>query len=226
MPINIFATDPDAAPRPPLEDVVARFRSGQQIDGRPVALTAWRVTTGDPDVADALADLLGGEVEEWDTKSEEVLEVLTEAEEVPIILDGPGAIRSSMVLWGRNGKVRECDGVTQAPDPKGVAAPCVCPQKVSERKEAAQAGWGCEPSVQVYFRLADAPDLGRMKFFSGSWSLAGRIGDVEASLAAIDGPAKGTLGLTQITTKAGRTFTLPVVTILGPAETDDDTPED
>lgn len=220
MAVKIFEVDPDAAPRgSQADDVVGRFRSGAQLNGRPLALDAWRVTTADPDVADAIAEALGGEAKEWDTSSDETLEVYTEANELSIILDGPGAIRSSMVLWGRNALLRSCDGVTQGhPNP---GEDCACPSKVKDRKEAAQKGTGCEPSIQVYFRLADHPTLGKFKFFSGSWALLGEIGKAEEALVRIGGPALATLKLDQVTTKAGRTFTKPTVKVHGPADDTD-----
>ena len=42
-------------------DVVGRFRSGHQINKRPAALSEWRVTTGDPEVAEKIHDILGGD---------------------------------------------------------------------------------------------------------------------------------------------------------------------
>lgn len=217
MAVKIFDVDPDAAPRgSQSDDVVGRFRSGAQLNGRPMALEAWRMTTGDPEVAEAIAEALGGEVGEWDTQGEEVLEVYTDAKELEVIFDDAGSIRSSMVLWGRNALLRSCDGVTQGHPNEG--EDCACPSKVKDRKEAAQKGTGCEPSVQLYFRLADHPTLGKFKFFSGSWALLGEIGKSEDALAKIDGPAKAILRLDQVTTKAGRTFTKPTVKITGPVD--------
>ena len=67
MPLNrIFETAPKHFGA---DDIVGNLRSGMQIDNKPVALQEWRVTTGDPDVANAIADLYGGKVEEWETKS-------------------------------------------------------------------------------------------------------------------------------------------------------------
>ncbi len=219
MALKIFDVDPDAAPRKPLDDLVGRFRSGALVQGRPMALTEWRFTTGDPDVAKAVADLLGGEPAEWDTPTEEVLEVYTSATEVDVILDGPSAVKSGMVLWGRNAMIRSCDGVTQKD-----GSACACPQKITERKEASKAGTGCDPSIQVYFRLADLPDLGKLRFMSGSWSMAAEIGEAEEKLAKIDGPALGKLTLVPVnyTTKAGRevSYTKPVLTVTGPAPSD------
>lgn len=223
MGLRIFEVDPDAAPRQGFtDDVVGRFRSGAQVNNRPMALDEWRITTGDPEVADRVAALFGGSPQEWQTNGEDGIEVYTDRDEIEVILDGPDAIKTSMVLWGRNALIRSCDGVTQN-DEK--SSPCVCPTKVADRKDAAKAGHGCEPSIQVYFRLADDPDLGKFKFFSGSWSLAAEVGKAEDALAAIGGKARATLSLEKVeytnkTTGKAVSFTKPVVTVIGPAEPD------
>jgi hypothetical protein len=201
------------------DDVVGRFRGGQQLNGRPVPLTEWRVTSADPQVLATVAEHLGstGDVHKWDTRGDEAYEVLTTSSSVDIILDGPQSVRSGMVLWGRKGKLRECDGVTQA-----TGEPCACPSDLQALREGAAAGTACEPSVQVYFRLAAVPELGKFKFFSSNWAFAREVAGPEKELAAIGGPAVATLGLELIeyTTKAGKAvrYTQPVLTIKGAAD--------
>jgi hypothetical protein len=223
MALRIFDVDvdPDAAPKKRFtDDVVGRFRSGAQVNRRPLALDEWRVTTGDPEVADAIAARFGGTPQEWAAQGEDNIEVYTTTPSVDIILDGPDAVRQSMVLWGRNGLIRTCDGVTQKDDQ---GSPCACPSALKDRKEAAKAGHGCEPSIQVYFRLADDPDLGKLKFFSGSWSMARDLvhDGVEDALRDIDGPARATLSIEKVEweTKEGttRSFMKPVLAIKGAA---------
>lgn len=223
MAINIFGRDGDESSKKRskfADDVVGRFRSGHQLNRRPVALSEWRVTTGDPEVADSVRRLLGGDKPaKWETQGEDNLEVFTDAQQVDIIIDGPSSVRSSMVLWGRNGKlIRACDGVQQKDDAK---SDCACPQTLAELKAESKDGTACEPSIQIVFALADDPDLGLFRFQSGSWSLAEDINTVEKKLAEIDGPAAATLALevVEFTTKAGehRKFTKPVVKVIGPA---------
>lgn len=224
--IRIWETDPASAPKPRPQrfanDLVGRFRSGYQLRNRPVALTEWRVTTGDPDVAKAIQDLLGGdEPQQWETSGEDNLEVYTERKQVKVILDGPDALRQEMVLWGRAGAIRRCDGVEQhGEDAKG--KPCECPASYADRKDAAKKGTGCQPSITLYFKLADAPDLGRFKFVTGSWSLLRELGDVTDTLTDIEGPTLAWLGLEEIEYEAKdtgqrRKFTKPVIEIVGPA---------
>ena len=219
MGIRIFDNDPDARPKQRFsDDVVGRFRSGTLLNNRPMALDEWRVTSGDPEVARAVQAMLGGEdPEEWETQSEEKWEVFTEAKSLAIVLDGPASLKTGMALWGRNGLIHSCDGeVTTDGTPCPMAG-----KSVKERKEAAKAGFGCEPSIQVYFRLAEDPDLGKFKFFSGSWTMAAVIDQAEDALAALDGPALATLSLevVEFDTKAGRhvRYTKPVLKVRGPA---------
>ncbi|MDG4792719.1 hypothetical protein [Micromonospora sp. WMMD1082] len=238
MGLRIWETDPEAEPKPRqnfARDLVGRFRSGYQVNGRPASLEKWRITTGDPEVAEAIRGLFGGDkAQSWETKGEDNLEVFTGAERVKIILDGPKAIRQEMVLWGRSGAIRRCDGVdqtgTDADDPaKG--QPCECPASFQDRKDAARAGRGCQPSTTIFFTLADSPELGRFKFNSGSWSLVRDIVTTEKALGEIDGPAYAWLSLEVVSyedKKIGKTksFTKPVVDVIGaaPKREDDEPP--
>lgn len=217
---RIFDVENNGGTATKSDDMVGRFRSGHQLSGRPVALTEWRVTGADPVVLNTVAEALGGEeATKWDTKSEETYEVFTTSSSVEIILDGPGALRTGMVLWGRKGKIRECDGITQN-DPEHTE--CACPSDLKERKEGAKKGTACEPSIQIYFRLALDPEMGKFKFFTGSWTMAKEIHKAEERLAEIDGPAHATLTLTlvEFTTKDGKnvSYTKPVLEVHDAAE--------
>lgn len=238
MSLKIFG-GPDGTPQKKSnfsDDVVGRFRSGYVANKRPVALQEWRVTTGDPDVAAKVADLLkGDEPQTWEASGEDNLEVFTKATSVGIILENEGALRQAMILWGRNGKmIRRSDGetITYPDDQKGKPDP-QAGQTLAERKAEAQAGTGAEPQIEVYFRLADAPDLGIFKFQSGSWSLASDLayndteGDLRDYVADSDGKgALGTLSLEEVSfvakngPRAGQTvsYTKPVLKITGPVQ--------
>lgn len=195
-------------------DFVARFRSGMVANGRPVALQQFRVTTGDKDIANKIADLYGGEPQEWDTKTTEFFEVMTDVSEVEIILDSVDAISAKMTLWGRNAKVRSCDGTVQDD-----GSPCACPSSMADRQSAGRQGTACNPDIFISFTLADAPDLGRLKFVTGSWQMAKEIGAVQDALERVGGAARATLSLQQVeyVTKSGeqRRYTKPVLKIIG-----------
>ena len=192
-------------------DIVGRVRSGAQIQGRPVALQEWRFTTGDPEVAQAVADKYGGEPKPWETTTEESLEVMTTAGSLSVVLT---QIQSEFVLWGRNTPIRSCDGSVQK---DAACTGCVCPSDVKEHKEAARAGTACQPSVRATFRLADLPDLGLWRFNSASWQLAGEVNAAEEALAAVGGESEGVLRLelVEYTTKAGRnvSYTKPIIEV-------------
>lgn len=221
MAFRIFDVDSSEAKSASSDDMVGRFRSGHQINGRPLALSQWRVTGADPVALETVREIMGGEEApgKWDTKSDETYEVFTTSTSVEIILDGPRAVKTGMVLWGRKGKIRECDGVSQTDEG---SSDCVCPSDLKERKEGAKQGTACEPSIQIYFKLALNPELGKFKFFTGSWTMAREIYKAEERLAQIDGPAHATLSLELVSfvTKDGKevTYTKPVLEVHDAAE--------
>jgi hypothetical protein len=221
--LRIFPEHEDApARRPFADDIVGRLRSGYQIGGRPAALTEWRVTTGDPDVAAFIASHYGGDPQEWEATGEDNLEVFTNAPSLDVILDGPEALHESLVLWGRNGKpIYRTDGVTKddgSPDPDASLT-------LAERKERARQGIGPVPDIRVDVRLADDPDLGVFEFRSSSWSFASDLdyNNVEADLIDADGPVKATLALEPVSfiakggPRAGQTvsYTKPTLRLKG-----------
>lgn len=228
MGLKIFGTDPASQPKPRTsfkDDVVGRFRSGTQLNGRPMSLENWRITTGDPDVADTVHDLLGGEApQEWAAKGEDNLEVFTASKEVEVIIEGAKSLRQRMVLWSRNGKlIIDSDGETLAdgtPDPDAELS-------FFERKQKGRDGTGPEPSIELYFRLAEESDLGIFKFQSGSWTWAEDLARdaTDEKLKAFTGPIRATLSLEQVSyvakngPRAGQTvsYTKPSLRILGAA---------
>lgn len=226
MPISGNIFDGPKPKQTTSDDVVGRFRSGFQANNRPVALDAWRVTTADPEVAEKVAVILGAEdgVSEWETQTGEIYQVFGSAPKVEVILDH---VRTSLVLWSnKGGKILESDGeyliedgqVTSRPDPDAGLP-------LAERKEKARLGTGPGPSLQAYFHLASDPDLGKFKFFSGSWTAMTNFSDAEAALMAADGPLLADLELERVSwtdkaTGQERSFVKPVITVKGPAPED------
>jgi hypothetical protein len=80
------------------DDVVGYLKSGMQIDGRPVALDSWRITSGDPEVMKTVSEAFGGEVEKWETTTEHDHQVLTEMSSLDVELV---SVQSNFALWGR-----------------------------------------------------------------------------------------------------------------------------
>jgi len=231
MALKIFGTDPEDQPQPRqafADDVVGRFRSGHQLNGLPAALEDWRVTTDDPEVAANIQTLMGGdEPQEWEAKGGDNIEVFTTTKSVEIILAGSKAVRERMVLWGRNGKlIMAGDGETlDWPEDKAGTPDPDADLPFAERKAKGQDGTGMTPQIEVYFKLADQPDLGVFKFQTGSWSLARDLAADRTvdQLEQIGGPVRATLDLEHVefTAKNGKragqlvSFTKPNLKING-----------
>jgi hypothetical protein len=216
---SVFAVDGDEARsehKGYADELVGTFRSGHQdARGNPRSLEAWRVTSDDPDVVEAVSELLGGTAQEWDSEKEPI-EAFTEASTIAVIFE-PESIRSGFALWGNRSLVQRCDGeiVTWSKDdPDDVGKPCACAGKKREdRRKAAKNGTGCKPDVSIVFSLAALPDLGKFRFNSGSEILLEDIQDVEEIVASATEPRTGSMTLEKIVTNAGKAFTKTIVAL-------------
>ncbi|MFJ4701944.1 hypothetical protein ACIP5N_27665 [Streptomyces sp. NPDC088768] len=219
--LRIYDTDPDAKPVVRDRDQYAgRFRSGRLVGTRPEALGTWRVTTASADDAAAIAELYGGTPGTWETTGEDFHEVLTERESVNIVIPGPGSLRADMRLYGRQGMIHHCDGVTFLSPDAEAGNKCGCPEKMEDRKAFAKSGRGPAPHVALAFRLADAYHLGTFNFQSSSWKLAEILDHVDGALSDVEGEALAELRLelVEYTTNTGRevSYRKPVIRVLGP----------
>jgi hypothetical protein len=221
---RIWDTDPDSKPRERQfsDDFVGRFRSGRLVGKQPESLNAWRVTTGDPVVANKIAALMGGDPEEWDTDKEDNIEILSDAASVEIIIESSDKIDASMKLFGMSGLVHHCDGVEFLSPDEDKGEKCGCPALLQDRKDKAKSGRGPKPSIDVVFKLAEAPELGLFRFNSGSWELVKVLHTVLSDVDAVEGPVRATLAIERVeyTTKAGRdvAYNKPVIKVLGAYE--------
>ncbi|MER5304599.1 hypothetical protein ABT039_34745 [Streptomyces lasiicapitis] len=219
MAIRIFETDPDARPKQTFsDDTVGRFHGGKQVDGLPVAISEFRVTTGDPEVADAIAQLMGGTPVETDSTSENFIEIMTGVDKVKVVLSGADAISSDLKLWNGNVLIHHCDGVEFLSPDLDRGKPCGCPPLMEDRKAAAKAKRGPKPSISVTFRLAEDYDLGVFRMQTSAWTLAEVLHEVENALDKIGGEALCSLELelVEYTTKKGRdvSYRKPVIRAL------------
>ncbi|MFE1129598.1 hypothetical protein ACFW6R_23330 [Streptomyces albidoflavus] len=217
--LRIFETDPDAMPKNSFsDDTVGRFHSGRSVNGVPEALAEWKVTTGDPDVAAAISQLMGGVAEETDSTSENFIEVLTDAKRVKVVLSGADAISSDMKLWNGPNLIHHCDGVEFLSPDEDRGRACGCPALMEDRKAAAKSKRGPSPSISILFRLAEDYDLGVFRFQTGSWKLAEVLHEIGNALDKVGGEALAELGieLVEYTTKKGRdvSYFKPVVKVL------------
>ncbi|MEU9333008.1 hypothetical protein AB0D49_07555 [Streptomyces sp. NPDC048290] len=202
---------------------VGRFHAGRISEGLPRALDAWCVTTDDVATATRIADLLGGEVQPNEADGGLAYEVLTTHESVRVLVDGPDALASDLILWRGHDVVHHCDGVDFLSPEEKKGQPCGCPRLLEDRKTEAKRGSGPSPSIDLIFRIAAAPTLGEFRFRSGSWKLAEQLGKLDEALRHVDGPAmcELTLELVLYTTKMGRHvgYRKPVLTVLGSPDT-------
>ncbi|GAB7105356.1 hypothetical protein JCM4814A_36700 [Streptomyces phaeofaciens JCM 4814] len=192
-------------PRVSASDPVGRFHVARQRGGRPIALSAWRITTADLAVADAVGGLYGGVPQLLDTGDEHVVEVLTRHDHISVLLGGCGAVSLRMVMRGAGETFHVCDG-TRLLEPRGARGSlCGCPASLADRKGAAQAGRGPTPEVRIGFRLADLPELGVFDLVSTSWELAAELPELAAALDTAAVPVVGVLryGLVEFTTRSG-----------------------
>lgn len=209
MAMRIFETDPDAKPaaRPTFDDgTVGKMHSGKLVGTKPVSLNAWRFSTGDHAVADALVELFGATKEDTRSEKENFLSIETDAESIPVILANAKALTSDMKQWINGKLVHHCDGVEfLSPDEKA-GVPCGCPIFFKDRKEAAKNYQGPAPSIKVIFSLAEDPELGTFAFATSSWTMAEVLWQYEEAFGEIDGEiaADMRLELVEYTTKQGR----------------------
>jgi len=201
---------------PSASDVVGQFKAGfVNARGFPESVTEFIVRTDDPDVADVITGLFGGQPEDCGADKNPI-EVRTDANSVGVIV-APGGIRSGYVLWGNRQLIQRCDGehiTWSKDDPQDVGTRCSCyGLSPDERDKRAKNGTGCKPDTSLLFSLVDAPNLGRFRLQSGSKILLRDIQAVEAKVNEAEGPTELVLGLEPVTTKAGKTFTKITVNV-------------
>lgn len=205
--IDIFDTDPDAKPERRevySDDTVGRFHSGHKVENAkgklvPSTLNEWKVSTGDRAVADAIAQLLGGQPsEDEESTAENFISVYTEATTVPIILADADALDVDFKEW-KNGKItHHCTGskfLSHPLDDKLIGTACGCPPLLAEKKMRWEAEMGPKPSITITFRLADDPELGLFKFQTSSYTMVRIVHEYAADLNDIGGEAVADLAL-------------------------------
>ncbi|WP_329348877.1 hypothetical protein OG226_11950 [Streptomyces sp. NBC_01261] len=198
---------------------VGRFHVARQCGGSPVALSAWRVTTDDRDLADALAELYGGVPEASVSADCFGYEVLTRRDAVSIMVNGSQSLALRMVLRGAGETFHVCDGVKLL-EPLGAGdEPCGCGPTLAERKTAARTGRGPKPEAHLRFRLSDLPEAGTFQLVSTSWEFAESLPVLEHALDEAGGPALCVLRyeLVEFTTRSGVevSYRTPVVEVAG-----------
>lgn len=201
------------------DDATFWFRMGRMVDNLPEALTEWRMTTGDPQVAQAVSRLMGGVPASWETGKKDYIEVLTSSDSVQVVIDSPQAVRSEFILWARSGPLHQCDGFNFLSPDENVGKPCGCPPLMVDRKRNARASRGPTPNTSVTFRLAEGSDLGVGCFQTSSWLFLDTLSEFKDELARINGAARCELSLERVDfeTKKGRRlfYMKPTIKLLG-----------
>lgn len=211
MSLRIFETDESArAPKRVSYDTPDfRLKGGIQVNNRPQALSTWAFSTDENKTAESLSGLFGGEIEVLDVDKGDDRQIVSETNSVDVLISGPKALTTQMVLYGLKGPIHRCDGMySLMDDDKG--EPCGCPADFQARKELSRSGKGPSPEIKLRFQLADQPELGMGLYRTGSWTLVRDLPDIEEELeqraAESDEPIRATLRLEYVsfTTKTGR----------------------
>lgn len=197
--ISLFDDEQRTQPSNPYrDDVVGKLSAGYQNNGRPVSLDEWRFVSDDAEVAQTIADLYGGEVQEITKtkKNGDVVveyEVFTKAKSLNIIIDSPEAVSAEFVHWANGEMIGRGDGITME---DGTADPGAhLPE--AERKDKAKKGLVPAPETTVYFRLADNEDLGVFRYVkSQAWGFERQLArnGFYDSLDDAEGPIKAKIG--------------------------------
>ncbi|WP_326687224.1 MULTISPECIES: hypothetical protein [unclassified Streptomyces] len=196
---------------------VGHFHVGRQVGGRPVAVSSWRITTGDRDVADALAGLYGGQPGLTGEGAGRGYEVLTRGESVSVVLTGGQPVAVRMVMRAAGEVFHVCDGVNLLDSTGAEGGPCGCPATVEERKAAARAGRGPVPEVRLRFRLAGLPDVGIFQLVSTSWELLESLPSAERVMHGTSVDCVLSYQLVEFTTGSGIlvSYRRPVLEVKG-----------
>lgn len=178
---------------------IGRIRIGQQVtfvkngkEGkRPGRLDTFRFTTASRHTADAIAELFGGEVRDWNGQ----FEVITKRSEISVMVPPRDAVVSQWYeQWNAGGAIRRCD--SQRDQISG--GPCQCPHAADpgdadeadrmarRRAELAKLNppQACHLITRVNVMIPDLPGLGVFRLDTGSFYAAAEIGDTAALMQA------------------------------------------
>jgi len=224
--------NPTASEAPEQSDVVGRFRSGFAADGEPHSLSAFRITTGDPKLAKAIAKEFGIDKahaegpQEWEAVGEDYLEVFTTTKSVNIILESADSYKASLTrrtkdgdfMYSTDGEVITAVGEDYE-DEYSVGDPNPqADQDIETLKAKAKKGLGASPDIKVSFTIEGHEDWGTFMFRTGGWSLV--YNSPEEKLHRLPaGPIKAVLKLTEVEGKKF-SWTKPELIVRGSANED------
>lgn len=178
---------------------IGRLRIGQQVstgkkdkDGndktRPSRLDFFRFTTQSRPAADAIAELYGGTVRDWNGE----FEVITTQSAIGVTVPPRDQVVSQWYeMWTAGGAVRRCDSQREQISNAGLGGPCLCPHASNpddpdevaaaalKRADMSKANppQACKLVTRISVMIPDLPGLGVWRLDTGSYYAAVEIGD-------------------------------------------------
>ena len=172
---------------------IGRIRLGQMVAAsngkmRPAKLDHFRFTTASRVAADAIAELYGGEVRDWQRGQ---FEVITKKSEIGVTVPPRDQVISQWYeMWNKGGAVRRCDSQHEQIS----NGPCLCPhaQNPDDEDEVARCALersalasqktpaACKIVTRISVMIPDLPGLGVFRLDTGSYYAAVEIGDAAA----------------------------------------------
>lgn len=175
---------------------LGRIRLGQTVttkDGknRPARLDTFRFTTQSRVAAQAIAELYGGEIKDWNNE----FEVITSKSAIGVTVPPRDQVVSQWYeMWSKGGCQRRCDSQTE----QITGGPCQCPHaddptdlaqveaaaKERARLAAMNPPQACKAVTRISVMIPDLPGLGVFRLDTGSYYAAVEIGDAAALMQA------------------------------------------
>lgn len=177
---------------------LGRIRIGQQVPRsddptkmRPARLDTFRITTQSRVAADAIAELYGGVVRDWNNE----FEVITGQSAIGVTVPPRDQVVSQWYeMWNKSGCARRC--TSQVEQLSG--GPCMCPHaedptdlaqveaaaKERARLAAMNPPQACKAITRISVMLPDLPGLGVFRLDTHSYYAAVEIGDAAALMQA------------------------------------------
>lgn len=189
---------------------VGRIRIGyfDDVNRHPAHLDHFRLTTADRRLADAAADLLGGEVRAWQSAPSEgeQWEVETEAKQIKVLVPPQDiAERQFYELWSAGGCQRRCDGRFELLS----GDECLCDAEGGERV--------CQLVTHLNLILPQLPALGVWRLRTTGYNAARELTWGLAALTSVVGPGhipEAILGIelrTSVVAGQTRHYAVPVM---------------
>lgn len=170
---------------------IGRLRIGVQVPSkkdpnkmRPARLDTFRFTTQSKVAAEAIAELYGGTVKDWNNE----FEVITGQSAIAVTVPPRDKVVSQWYeMWNAGGAIRRCDSQVEQISGK----PCLCPhaedptdlgeveRQALERVRLSKTvpPQACKPITRISVMIPDLPGLGVFRLDTHSYYAAVEIGD-------------------------------------------------